>query len=291
MAVFTEPTQWVHPLGNNADTVTIPDDTGASTGLASLQKLFQQINQLPLSAGGIAPSRTDFNALFKLVGDSIFYAMTGGIASYNAAYDYPVGALVKYNNVLYEAIQANGPDSTVVTPTDSTYWSQIPTYADLSDLMPTGVVLPFGGTTVPNGWLLANGAAASRSGKARLFSVYGTTFGAGDGSTTFNLPDLRDRYIIGVNTNALGTQIAEQLPNIIGNAGSGVGTDGFAGDVGTITGVFSSTSKHTVTGTFSTSGSRTITALAFNANNSSSVFTNSGKVYPLSLALNFIIKS
>lgn len=68
--------------------------------------------------------------------------MTGGIASYNATYDYPVGALVKYNNILYEAIQANGADSTVVAPTDSTYWSQISTYADLADLVPTGVVLP-----------------------------------------------------------------------------------------------------------------------------------------------------
>lgn len=288
MAVFTEPTQWGHPLGNNADTVTIPDDTGASTGLASLQKLFQQINQLPLSAGGIAPSRTDFNALFKLVGDSIFYAMTGGIASYNAAYDYPVGALVKYNNVLYEAIQANGPDSTVAAPTDSTYWSQIPTYADLSDLMPTGVVLPFGGSTVPNGWLLANGAAASRSGKARLFSVYGTTFGAGNGSTTFNLPDLRDRYIIGVNTNALGTKVAEQLPNI----------NGYINNLSTTFATVGPTQHGAMTWTgnqqiyYGNLGSPLYTGtLEFSASNSNAIYTNSGKVRPLSLALNFIIKA
>lgn len=285
MAVFTEPTQWGHPLGNNADTVTIPDDTGASTGLASLQKLFQQINQLPLSAGGIAPSRTDFNALFKLVGDSIFYAMTGGIASYNAAYDYPVGALVKYNNVLYEAIQANGPDSTVAAPTDSTYWSQIPTYADLYDLMPTGVVLPFGGSTVPNGWLLANGAAVSRSGKARLFSVYGTTFGAGDGSTTFNLPDLRDRYIIGVNTNALGTQIAEQLPNITGSIFNPVNTSG----------AFNTTPAPMEGKYYNNSGNITDRVsqykVNFDASRSNSIYVGNGKVYPLSIALNFIIKT
>lgn len=286
MAVFNEPAQWDHTLGNNADTVTIPDDTGASTGLASLQKLFQQINQLPLSAGGIAPSRTDFNALFKLVGDSIFYAMTGGIASYNAAYDYPVGALVKYNNVLYEAIQANGPDSTVAAPTDSTYWSQIPTYADLSDLMPAGVVLPFGGSTVPNGWLLANGAAASRSGKARLFSVYGTTFGAGDGLKTFNLPDLRDRYIIGVNTNALGTQIAEQLPNITGETNMQFycvsGSDGYNGAVGS--------GSEIVNGTIPGGSNLPRRKILVDASQSNSVYTASGKVYPLSLALNFIIK-
>lgn len=279
MAVFNEPNQWEHPLGNNADTSTLPDDAAATAGIASLQKLFQIINATPLEAGGIAPDREDVNALFKLLGDSIFYAMTGGIASYNATYDYPVGALVKYNNVLYEAIQANGPGSTVAAPTDSTYWSQIPTYADLSDLMPTGVVLPFGGSTMPNGWLLANGAAVSRASKARLFSVYGTTFGAGDGSTTFNLPDLRDRYIIGVNTNTLGTQIAEQLPNITGaidsNATAATGAF-YMGDETPYrtspTDPYGSAVKY------------------FDASRSNAVYTNSGKVYPLSLALNFIIK-
>lgn len=279
MAVFNEPNQWEHPLGNNADTSTLPDDAAATAGIASLQKLFQIINATPLEAGGIAPDREDVNALFKLLGDSIFYAMTGGIASYNAAYDYPVGALVKYNNVLYEAIQANGPGSTVAAPTDSTYWSQVPTYADLSDLVPTGVVLPFGGSTIPNGWLLANGAAASRSGRARLFSVYGTTFGAGDGSTTFNLPDLRDRYIIGVNTNALGTQIAEQLPNITGAIDSNGATAGGAFYMGAETPY-----KTSPTGLYGSA------VKYFDASRSNAVYTDSGKVYPLSLALNFIIK-
>lgn len=285
MAVFIEPTQWEHTLGNNADTSTLPDDATATAGIASLQKLFQIINATPLEAGGIAPDREDVNALFKLLGDSIFYAMTGGIASYNATYDYPAGALVKYNNILYEAIQANGADSTVAAPTDSIYWSQIPTYADLSDLMPTGVILPFGGSTVPNGWLLANGAAASRSGKARLFSVYGTTFGAGDGSTTFNLPDLRDRYIIGVNTNALGTQIAEQLPNI---SGGGL----------IVTGSSNSYTPPLRTGNdpnryqFQSGGQDLgYVPLYFNAHDSKAVYIDSGKVYPLSLALNFIIKT
>lgn len=288
MAVFNEPTQWEHPLGNNADTSTLPDNAAATAGIASLQKLFQIINATPLEAGGIAPDREDVNALFKLLGDSIFYAMTGGIASYNATYDYPVGALVKYNNILYEAIQVNGADSTVAAPTDSIYWSQIPTYADLVDLVPTGVVLPFGGSTVPNGWLLANGAAVSRASKARLFSVYGTTFGAGDGSTTFNLPDLRDRYIIGVNTNALGTQIAEQLPNIKGICNLGIADYiNSLKDSGALKGARGNYGGFAVSNyTFSTN-----TQIQFNANDSTATYVDSGKVYPLSLALNFIIKT
>lgn len=285
MAVFNEPTQWDHTLGNNADTSTLPDDAAATAGIASLQKLFQIINATPLEAGGIAPDREDVNALFKLLGDSIFYAMTGGIASYNATYDYPVGALVKYNNILYEAIQANGADSTVAAPTDSTYWSQISTYSDLVDLVPTGVVLPFGGSTVPSGWLLANGAAVSRLGKSRLFSVYGTTFGAGDGSTTFNLPDLRDRYIIGVNTNALGTYIAEQLPNITGNAPAVIFDDSSQG-TGALTKIFN-VSRTQGQG----AGEFVDCALSLNANHSNDIYTDNGKVYPASIALNFIIKT
>lgn len=288
MAVFNEPTQWDHTLGNNADTSTLPDDAAATAGIASLQKLFQIINATPLEAGGIAPDREDVNALFKLLGDSIFYAMTGGIASYNATYDYPVGAFVKYNNILYEAIQANGADSTVAAPTDSIYWSQIPTYADLVDLVPTGVVLPFGGSTVPNGWLLANGAAVSRASKARLFSVYGTTFGAGDGSTTFNLPDLRDRYIIGVNTNALGTQIAEQLPNIKGICNLRIADYiNPLKDSGALKGAIGNYSGYAVANTqFSTN-----TQIQFNANDSTATYVDNGKVYPASIALNFIIKT
>ena len=285
MAIFNEPNQWEHPLGNNADTSTLPDDAAATAGIASLQKLFQIINATPLEAGGIAPDREDVNALFKYLGDSIFYAMNGGVPSYNAAYDYIAGRVVLYNGNLYKCIQANGASSTVVAPTDSTYWSRIPIYADLFDFMPTGVVLPFGGSTVPNGWLLANGAAVSRSGKARLFSVYGTTFGAGDGSTTFNLPDLRDRYIIGANTNALGTKIAEQLPNITGTIGKN------HANFVTYGGAFSLKSTDSEPFSLFDNSDARWSVLNFRASDSNSIYTDQGKVYPASIALNFIIKT
>lgn len=284
MAVFNEPTQWDHTLGNNADISTLPDNAVATAGIASLQKLFQIINATPLEAGGIAPGREDVNALFKYLGDQIFYTQNGGIPSYNAAYDYIAGRVVLYNGNLYKCIQANGASSTVAAPTDSTYWSQIPTYAALSDLMPTGVVLPFGGSTVPNGWLLANGAAASRSGNARLFSVYGTTFGAGDGSTTFNLPDLRDRYIIGANANALGAYIAEQLPNIRGKIRSIVNWA-----QGETQGVFTSTEATNPCAY--QSGVWYAYSYEFFASRGNSIYTDNGHVYPASIALNFIIKT
>jgi len=56
--------------------------------------------------------------------------------------------------------------------------------------------------TVPSGWLECNGAAVSRSTYASLFSAIGTAFGEGDGSTTFNLPDLRGRFVRGYDNGA-----------------------------------------------------------------------------------------
>lgn len=62
----------------------------------------------------------------------------------------------------------------------------------------TGTILPTVATSAPTGWLMCDGSAVSRTDYANLFNLVGTTFGAGNGSTTFNVPDLRGRSIIGV---------------------------------------------------------------------------------------------
>ena len=282
MAVFNEPTQWDHTLGNNADTSTLPDDAAATAGIASLQKLFQIINSTPLEAGGIAPDREDVNALFKYLGDQIFYTQNGGIPSYNAAYDYIPGRVVLYtDNNLYKCIQANGASSTVVAPTDSTYWSQIPTYTDLPDPIPAGVILTFGGSTVPEGFLLCNGAAISRTTYAKLFAAIGTLYGAGDGSTTFNLPDMRDKFAEGSGTHTVGTAVEAGLPNI--------------------TGIFTTHNHYPyLTGPFSSAGingvglayAETIPVLKIkmDANKGSAIYGKGETVQPSSLVLNHIVK-
>ena len=289
MAVFNEPTQWEHPLGNNADTSTLPDNAAATAGIASLQKLFQIINATPLEAGGIAPDREDVNALFKYLGDQIFYTQNGGIPRYNAAYDYIPGRVVLYtDNNLYKCIQANGASSTVVAPTDSTYWSQIPTYADLVDPVPTGVVLPFGGSTVPEGFLLCNGAAISRTTYAKLFAAIGTLYGAGDGATTFNLPDMRDRFAEGAGTYSVGTAVEAGLPNIIGTSaycycwGAGVVSTGALKD-SKMSNKASMVSGHNPE-------AYELLAIDFNAKNSNQIYHTDSTVQPRSLVFNYIIK-
>jgi microcystin-dependent protein len=71
---------------------------------------------------------------------------------------------------------------------------------------PIGVVIPYGGSSAPNAnWLLAQGQAINRVTYAALFSLFSTTYGAGDGTTTFNLPNLQQRVPVGVGSGyALG---------------------------------------------------------------------------------------
>jgi len=68
---------------------------------------------------------------------------------------------------------------------------------DPTKLALTGSVVWFAGLSVPDGWLIASGAALSRTVYAELFAAIGIAHGAGDGSTTFNLPDLRGEFIRG----------------------------------------------------------------------------------------------
>jgi len=89
----------------------------------------------------------------------------------------------------------------------------------------TGIVVPWGDSTVPSGFLECAGAAVSRTTYADLFAVIGTTYGSGDGSTTFNVPDLTDRLIVSrspgktlASTGGANTVVSDG--NITGNTGN-----------------------------------------------------------------------
>ena len=68
--------------------------------------------------------------------------------------------------------------------------------------VPTGGIVEYAGATAPNGWLLCDGSAISRTTYADLFEVIGTTFGEGDGSTTFNLPNRKNKTGVGVDSSS-----------------------------------------------------------------------------------------
>ena len=75
--------------------------------------------------------------------------------------------------------------------------SNIQTQFDNLVTVPSGVISAFAGSTAPTGWLICDGTAVSRSTYSALFAIVGTTYGSGDGSTTFNLPNLKGRVAVG----------------------------------------------------------------------------------------------
>jgi microcystin-dependent protein len=101
------------------------------------------------------------------------------------------------------------------TATSGTDTTQLATTAFVQDAVgalvtiPSGMLAPFAGSTAPTGWFLCYGQAVSRTDNAALFTAIATTYGTGDGSTTFNLPDLRGRTIAGVDD--MGGSAASRL--------------------------------------------------------------------------------
>lgn len=84
----------------------------------------------------------------------------------------------------------------------------------LAGIVPSGTILDFGGTAAPAGFLACDGSAISRSTYATLFTAIGTTWGSGDGSTTFNLPNLARKTTIGSGGTGSAT-----IGNAVGNTG------------------------------------------------------------------------
>ena len=84
----------------------------------------------------------------------------------------------------------------------------------VSVLMPTGSIMSFAGASAPTGYLLCDGAAISRSTYSTLFGLLATTYGSGDGSSTFNIPDLRGRVIAGQDD--MGGSSANRLTGLTG---------------------------------------------------------------------------
>lgn len=155
---------------------------------------------------------------------------------------------------------------------------------------PVGMMAPYAGSAAPTGWLLCNAAAVSRTTYAGLFAVIGTTYGVGDGSTTFNLPDLRGRVPMGAGTGDATDATAHALA-------SKAGTEGV-----TLTAAQSGLPAHTHTTNLATASDSGQTAnfgggtasvqgtKATGANTSAAASAAHNNVQP-SLTVNYIIKA
>lgn len=160
-------------------------------------------------------------------------------------------------------------------------------------LVPSGAVSPFAGTSEPTGWLFCYGQAVSRTTYAALFAAIGTTHGVGDGTTTFNLPDLRGRVIAGQDD--MGGTSANRLTGLSGGVDGDVlgGTGGL--ETHTLTIAQMPAHTHTTANILTTAGSgRLQTGGSWSAQTLTSNSTGGdgahNNVQP-TIILNYIIKT
>lgn len=159
-----------------------------------------------------------------------------------------------------------------------------------NNMIPTGIVQAFAGATTPQGWLLCDGSAVSRTDYADLYAVIGDTYGAGDGSTTFNLPNLVDKFVEGSAT--AGTEKTAGLPNISGHVGWRKYSEDGRPLSYRYTGAFYEGSDIDTPSTTCAvqNTNRSLTTVEFDASRVSSVYGNSTTVQPPAVTMRYIIK-
>ena len=195
--------QWVDP---SAAVDVLVDVKPERQTLAANQTI---VNFATISANGIAV----YVEGVRLI-ETIDYNVTG-LTQITLAVSYPAGSVIHcYQNEALDGIagatetvkglielatQAEATDGTDATRAITPKTLAAVIAAALANSTPAGAVQAFARGTPPTGWLRCNGAAVSRSTYNSLFAAIGTTFGAGDGSTTFNVPDLRGEFIRGLD--------------------------------------------------------------------------------------------
>lgn len=295
----------------NGEKNTIPEEPTGSF-LASIQEGFPPITMMPKKNGGQPPEGKDFNGILNLVSQFYFFTQNGGTYTFNQSVSdaiggYPEGARLWYVDSstgeasLLRSTKGNNTDNFVTNPeVIGTSWvldivtqgyvqEQLePVKAAIVARLPAGFVAAWPGNTPPDGWLVCNGSAVSRTTYADLFAAIGTTFGAGDGSTTFKLPDYQGDFLRGYlsgTSSAIGTRQAEGLPNISGYISYLLmGEDGQKSD-GALSATLQVGNRLTNAGTGSA-----WKQLNFSAKNSNAIYGANSHVTPRNNAVKWCIK-
>ena len=207
---------FVYPFAVAGTKTAIPDPLQGS-GSVSYNEGWGPDYGLDLNTDSAAlpMPRDQMNELFFDITDGIRQYQSHGVPDFittsdnlGTAFPYDLYARVRYDDGTGFKIYENQLQGNTALPSDPS-WEVIS-----GGQIPTGVWIPYGGDTAPGGWLLCDGSAVNRTTYAALFSKIGTKFGAGDGSTTFNLPFMARRTVVGAGGTASGI-----LGNTIGSVG------------------------------------------------------------------------
>lgn len=159
------------------------------------------------------PPIEEVTGVLKTISYQACYSLQAGVPTYDIGTDYGVGDIVKVvsGSTLTFYISQQTPNIGQ-SLSDTAYW-QPATFVGTGAIgTPQFTMNP--NATLPNNCIWLEGAEVSRTDYNNLFSIYGTTYGAGDGSTTFNLPDFRNRYLCGIDNDLLFGYVSAGLPDL-----------------------------------------------------------------------------
>lgn len=200
MQSSSQPVKISLPFAASGAKQPIPNQSqiGIEDGRASFSDGFPPLTRTQLSAGGVPPFGTDMNGILYSVTNIQQWQSAGGLFSFDATMATAIGGYPK-GCLLVSADATKYWQSTVDNNTSNPDTGGAGWIDPISSAIPSlsGAVQAFSQNSAPTGWIKANGSAVSRTTYANLFAAIGTTYGAGDGSTTFNIPDLRGYFVRG----------------------------------------------------------------------------------------------
>jgi len=208
---------FVYPFALNGDKGTGIPDAKQGSGSVSYDEGWGPDYALDLTTdpAALPIPRDDTNRLYYDITNAINQYQTHGTPDFittadnlGSPFPYDLYAYVRYDDGSGFKIYENQVQGNTTLPTDPS-WQVVS-----GNPVPAGVVSAFAGTVLPSGYLFCDGAIISRTTYASLFAAIGTAFGAGDGTTTFQLPFMARRVIVGAGGTGSGT-----LGNTVGSQG------------------------------------------------------------------------
>ena len=159
------------------------------------------------------PPIEEVTGVLKTISYQACYSLQAGVPVYDIATDYGVGDIVKVasGSTLTFYVSQTTPNIGQ-SLSNTTYWKPATFLGSGAIGAPQFTMNP--NAVLPSNCIWLEGATVSRTDYNNLFAIYGTTYGAGDGSTTFKLPDFRNRYICGVDNSLAFGYVSAGLPNL-----------------------------------------------------------------------------
>lgn len=276
-----QPVPLISPIATEGLKNSIPD-AATGTNNASIEEGFPQITMQAPANGGLPPFGQDFNGLFYMVSSLNCFLQNGGYITFSQAVSdkiggYPNGAILDYidSTGSYSKVQSlidNNTNNFVTTPSfiDGVNWKRLEVSLAAVNLTQVGDPIITLSNTLGENEIWLEGAEVSRETYAQLFEIYGTTYGEGNGETTFNLPDFRNRAIWGASDFGY---IEAGLPNITGTL-----ADILTGENSSVSGCF--TRDYFSTGRYNGSSGQTASNFNLSLANSNPIYGSSTTVQP-----------